>query len=63
MRGTPCSVGEVISRLDDDDLATLNEWLDTLSEADIWQSLRSAGHAVSLQQIGRHRRGVCRCFR
>lgn len=60
--GRPCSISALLRELDDDDRAELLTWLDTYPQVAIWESLRNAGHIVSLQQIGRHRRQTCRCY-
>jgi len=59
--GKPCSIGALLAELDEADRATLTDWIGRYTDATVFESLRKAGHVVSLQQIGRHRRGICQC--
>lgn len=60
--GTPCSVAELLAKLNNDDRAALHAALDSRqSSSEIYWALRDEGHTVGKQTIGRHRRGDCRC--
>lgn len=64
--GYPCSVGELLRTLKGAELDALKIMLGTpekrgWSASDIYKALTAEGHAVSDQQINRHRGGKCRC--
>lgn len=63
-KGPSCSVGVLISRIDEADQATLASWFDdaTKQSTDISDAL-NAEFDVSLSPytVQRHRRGDCRC--
>lgn len=64
--GTPCSLGVILGKLDDEDRAALLNALGTpeqrgLPAPVIYAALVADEHTLSLQQINRHRSGQCRC--
>lgn len=64
--GSECSVGAILTKLDDGDRAVLLTALGTperrgLPAPAIYSALVAEGHKPSLQQINRHRSGQCRC--
>lgn len=68
MRGTPCSVGVLLERLQGDELEALKTMLGTRenrgwSASAIFDVLTEEGYEVAYQTIGRHRGGRCRCAR
>ena len=65
IHGTPCSVGQLLTTLDAEDVKfladVLADHIDWSSEK-IYALLTADGHDVGRQSIGRHRRHCCRCF-
>jgi len=61
--GQRCGIRLILDQLDDADAATVTEWFrqPSISGAHIGRALTHAGHRVSTDSIGRHRRGECRC--
>ena len=64
--GKPCSVGEVLNKLEGEELEALVRALGTpekrgQSAAVIHNALVAENHRVSFQQINRHRGGTCGC--
>lgn len=64
--GSPCSLGVILARLDDEDREALLTALGTpeqrgLPAPVIYAALVADEHTLSLQQINRHRSGQCRC--
>ena len=58
----PCKLGRIIAGLDDDDLATVGEWVEHLRSASwISQVLTKAGAPVARDTILYHLRGFCSC--
>lgn len=69
--GLPCSIASARQQLDADDVAVLEAWLsapigDPQRRTD-WQIAvdltDETGVRVSDQQVGKHRRRTCRCYR
>lgn len=62
--GKPCSVGELLQRLDPEETKALNQMLYELgwSQARVFAALQAEGHVVGQQTINRHRSRACRCF-
>ena len=64
MTGKPCSIGALIERLPDDEVAALNRMLgEGWTQPEIYAALESEGHVVGFQSINRHRSRACRCYR
>ena len=68
IHGYPCSVGELLGRLEGAELDAFLTMLGTpeqrgWSAAAIWKAVTDEGHEVGLQTINRHRGGKCRCYR
>jgi len=69
--GLPCSVASARKQLDADDVAILDAWLDAVNgdpqRRTDWQIAvdltDETGVRVSDQQVGKHRRRTCRCYR
>jgi hypothetical protein len=66
MHGLPCSVGQLLSRLEGDELAALETMLGTPDKRGwtataIWSACRDEGYEIGLQSVNRHRGGKCRC--
>ena len=64
IHGKPCSVGELIQKLDGAELDALNKMLYELgwSASRIWAEVTAEGHVIGQQTINRHRSRACRCF-
>lgn len=60
---TRCSVGRVLATLPEADAHALIDYLadGTYTSSNIALALAANGTPVSLQQVGRHRRGQCEC--
>ena len=62
--GLPCSVGDLLDRLPDDERAALQHMLDNgWSQNEIYDAVTAEGHEVGRQTINRHRSRSCRCYR
>ena len=62
--GLPCSVGDLLDRLPDDERAALQHMLDNgWSQNEIYDAVTAEGHEVGRQTINRHRSRACRCYR
>lgn len=65
-KGPPCTAGLLWSELDDDDRATLQEWIDDpdIPATKITDRLRDAGlRVVTGQTLNRHfRQRQCKCW-
>jgi hypothetical protein len=65
-RGTPCSVGKLLTDLQGDELDAFRTMLGTPDErgwsaADIYDAVTAEGYTVAYQTINRHRGGHCSC--
>ena len=60
---TPCTMGLLIDRLDDEDRAELATYLGdpAVTSTAISRALRKSGHALADCTVRRHRRGECAC--
>jgi hypothetical protein len=65
IHGLPCSIGDLIGRLEGDELAALNAMLYDLgwNAGQVYDALRDEGYSVGRQSINRHRGRKCRCFK
>lgn len=62
--GLPCSVGDLLDRLPDDEAAALQHMLDNgWSQNEIYAAVTAEGHGIGRQTINRHRSRACRCYR
>ena len=70
-QGLPCPIARIMTLLDPDDRATLDEWMaqppgmkGRRSDRMIADDLTAeTGESIGDYQVGPHRRGACRCFR
>ena len=58
----PCKVARLLTELDDDDRATLEEWMATKGAWPIAQSLSKYGYPISEQIVKKHQNGTCCCL-
>ena len=64
VHGLPCSVGDLLNRLPDDEAAALKHMLENgWSQNEIYDAVTAEGHEVGRQTINRHRSRACRCYR
>jgi len=65
VKGPPCSVALILDKLDPDDRAALEAWLDNPLKRHslIAAALKKNGHPIQDSTIGRHRNGKCICVR
>lgn len=63
IHGTPCSVGDLYATLPLEEVAALDRMLYDLgwTARQVWDAITAEGHNVAWSQIGKHRRGHCRC--
>lgn len=60
--GPKCSIGLILSKLDDSDVRVLREALvSEMRGTQIAAALKEVGHPVSSSTVQRHRRGLCSC--
>jgi hypothetical protein len=64
--GTPCSIGELLQKLEGEELDAFREMMGTPTRrgwpaSEIFDALVAEGHHVGYQQINKHRGGRCRC--
>lgn len=62
-KGPTCSLEVVLSKVDPDDAAALNAYLDdaAVPATAIARALQREGHVVRAQAVQRHRSKQCRC--
>ena len=61
-RGSPCTVGVLLTELSDDDARELRGALASgMAHTSIMRALASEGHRFIASTIARHRRGECAC--
>lgn len=62
--GLPCSVGDLLERLPDEDADALRHMLETgWSQTAIYDAVTGEGHDIGRQTINRHRSQSCSCFK
>ena len=63
LKGPPCTVSIVLTQLDKDDVAALQEALadPRVTGSAICRALEKEGHRVPPHSLNRHRRGICNC--
>lgn len=59
----PCVVARTLESFDDDDRATLSDWLQTKGCIVIERLLAQNGTPIGASSIARHQKGVCACTR